>query len=227
MHDEEDEKIAMLASLENPALGDARRYRIGMRSGVVHVVGAVRLPGKRREGDREVVGLVPAPGGKAFEEVRFLAGDVEWVGRPDQAGLSPEHAAHVHAHLTSDLVDLVMGPGHEDAMRALRETARRCLRERPSWFSEAVDRHVGRMAAGASRPAGLDPAAMRSLLDDESDPHDVEAAAVLLLVDRCYEALESAYTAFDTQDSWMARALELLKAGVGTTPRDQPTERAA
>ena len=186
--------IEMLKKLEPEGLGDQRNGCIGLRSGASFAVAGVSLELITEKGgpDGVVLAYCTRPDGRAFDEVRFLASQVEYVRRDNVHSISPERSEKMHSNVTSSVVDAIME--EKNSLRArFGRLATRCLETRPEWF------------VSASRP-------QQSEADGETKRSEMGIMEAIppIVVSVSYEAAERSYRAFRTDKEWIAAAMATI-----------------
>lgn len=202
----------MLEDLEIRGMQKAVPARIGLRSGALINVQGVRLLSVDGEGVRnfEVIAYQTQGTSGHYDEIRFLASDVESVTRLGLEGISPERADDTHSGRALEMVDAIMTPEREDTMDRFRQLGAICTDTRPDWFTEVVRMQIDKFDAAKMKSTDLDLSTLQALLSDDADEREVTAAVMIIMVDMCYNALEHAYEPYIGGDEWTEAAMALV-----------------
>ncbi len=193
-------------------MGKPVRAQIGMRSGNILFVDGIRqlkIDGVGHA-NYEIVGYQINKDPNCYDEVRFLASDVESVTRIGVRGVTPERASTMHAGKAGEMIETIMSVDGEPTMARFRELGARCVDERPEWFAEIVRMQIDKFDATKMATSELDLDTLNRLLSDDEDEREVTAAVMLILVDFCYDALEVAYTPYAEEQDWLDAAMSAL-----------------
>jgi hypothetical protein len=207
-----DNVASMLEELELQGMQKPVPARIGLRSGTLVNVQGVKLLSIDGEGVRnfEVVAYQPQGKNGSYDEVRFLASDVESVTRTGLEGVSPERADDMHSGRALEMVEAIMTPEREETMDRFRRLGAICTDTRPDWFTEVVRMQIAKFDAAKMKSTDLDLSTLEALLSDDVDEREVTAAVMIIMVDMCYNALEHAYEPYIGGDEWTEAAMALV-----------------
>lgn len=201
---------SMLDDLEVKGMGKPVRGQIGMRSGNILFVDGIRqlkIDGVGHT-NYEIVGYQVSKDVNCYDEIRFLASDVESVTRIGLKGLSPERASTLHAGKAGEMVETIMGVENEPTMDRFRQLGARCVDERPEWFTDIVRMQIDKFDAAKMATSELDVDTLKALLSEDEDEREVTTAVMLILIDFCYDALESSYTPYVEEQEWLDAAMK-------------------
>jgi len=145
-----------------------------------------------------------------YDEVRFLATDVESVTRVGLEGVSPERADDMHSARALEMVDAIMTLEMEETMDRFRQLGAICTDTRPDWFTAVVRMQIDKFDQAKMKSTDLDVSTLEALLSDDVDAREVTAAVMIIMVDMCYNALEHAYEPYIGSDEWTEAAMALV-----------------
>ena len=207
-----DNVVSMLEDLKIGGMHKPGHARIGLRSGTLFNVQGVRLlPTDGQNGRNfEIVGYQAQGKSGCYDEVRFLASDVESVTRLGLEGISPEKADDMHSSRALEMVETIMTPEREETMDRFRQLGAICSDTRPDWFTEVVRMQIAKFDAARMKSTDLDLSTLEALLSDDVDEREVTAAVMIIMVDMCYNTLEQAYEPYMSGEDWSRTAMALV-----------------
>lgn len=172
--------------------------QIGLRSGASFPVVRVSLKHIPEDETQDGVVLAYSPRQeRSFDEIRFLASDVEYVRKDGVHLISPERFEKMQGQIASDVIAATVKEGVSVNER-FGDIAEACLATRPEWFLDA---------ARASRPGTREDDAPE---DGRDTPMDVGDAVVAIVVSTSYEAVRRSYLPFMTEKEWVRAAMDMI-----------------
>lgn len=212
-----DNVASMLEEIRTRGMQRTVPARIGLRSGTMLTVQGVRLYAIDREGmrDMEVVAYQSQGKSNCYDEVRFLASDVETVTRYGLEGIPPERADDIHSSRTLEMVDAIMAPGKEETMERFRKLGAICTDTRPEWFVEVVRMQIAKFDHARMKSADMEVSTLEALLSDDTDAREVSAAVMIIMIDMCYKALEYVYEPYMGSEAWTRAAMAMIDMNLG------------
>lgn len=207
-----EETSAMLERIEIRGMDRPPASRIGLRSGTVLTANGVRLltiDGMERK-NYEVIAYQTQGNSGRYDEVRFLASDVEFVTRLGLEGVSPDRAAEMHSRRSLEMIEIIMSPEREETMERFRVLGAKCSDTRPQWFVDIVNMQIAKFDEARSKSTELDLDTLKALLSDDVDEREATAAVMIIMIDMCYNALEHTYQPYIDEDEWTADAMQAV-----------------